>query len=207
MLKTIKKTQGCRKGLKNIVPSGGKECRASRNRIPARRGKSPPFRDVLCHFSRGQEKSCSPFPGLYLGLLLLKPKSLTFNKTSLIEIVIVMSSDVTGKILVWTTQGYLWEWNKCTRMKYLKLRLAHSVYPLRVSFHHHHYHHHFHSYLQNWKQELGGSERPGIALSIGTRSIRHGFPDNGGKISISPHSLVLMLSTYRSFFWWLSLIL
>jgi len=43
VLKTRKKTQGCRKGFKNIVPSGGEECRASRNRIPARRGKSPPF--------------------------------------------------------------------------------------------------------------------------------------------------------------------
>ena len=126
-------------------------------------------------------------------LAILIPKSLTFNKTSLIEIVIAMSSDVAGKILVRTIQGYLWEWSKCTHMKYLKLCLAHSVYPLRISFHHHHYHQHFHSYLQNWKQELGGSERPGIAFSIGTRSIRHGFPDNRGKISICPHLLVFQL--------------
>lgn len=57
----------------------------------------------LYRFARGQEKSCSPFPGLYLGpLLLVVPKTLTSSKTSLIEIVIAVSSYVTGKMPVWT---------------------------------------------------------------------------------------------------------
>lgn len=66
------------------------------------------FMTMLHHFAKGQESHALHFLVSTLGpLLFVVPKCLTFNKTSLIEKTIPMSSYITGEILVWTLQGCL----------------------------------------------------------------------------------------------------